>query len=128
VPQILHSTGILHYSEHVKKLLESKSLLPYGSPEESMPRHYIFISSDFLSRHTLREHPGSRRDQKRSVGHARSRIAFFGHAKYAIGSFDASTNKTADAVTLDFALWNLAKEQEFTADLLPHHRTRSVFY
>jgi hypothetical protein len=34
----------------------------------------------------------------------------------------------ADAVTLDFALWNLAKAQEFTADLLPHHRTRSVFY
>jgi hypothetical protein len=37
-------------------------------------------------------------------------------------------DRTIDAVTLDFALWNLAKEQEFQRDLLPHHRTRSIYY
>jgi hypothetical protein len=56
VPQILHSAGILRYSDHLRRLLEEKALLPYGSPEEGTRRDRCSVLAHCDSVHPVFEH------------------------------------------------------------------------
>lgn len=99
VPQILHSLKTLDYSPTLTAALESLVDLPNGSQMEVEIRGASIVVIEEI-RVQIR---------KMAASQGLTRIAL------------------PNAVLLDFLLWDLAKAEE-TQALLPHHRTRSIFY
>ncbi|GAA5927878.1 queuosine 5'-phosphate N-glycosylase/hydrolase [Sporobolomyces koalae] len=100
VPQILHSLGTLEYDQHVTSILEQGTNLDNGSKEEVEIRCASIVVVE-------------------EIKHEIERLV----------TEQGVTVKVPNAVLLDFLLWDLAKvEEKQGRAVLPHHRTRSVFY
>ncbi|TRM63880.1 hypothetical protein BD626DRAFT_401421 [Schizophyllum amplum] len=122
VPQILHHLRILRYSPSLTEKLSTHVYLESGSPEEVALR-----AASVLSVEMVRERIGriiaEEKDRKGEIG---GQSGMNGHCGDEVSS-----------VLIDFYLWDLAKRVEGgtervegieTADMLPAHRTRSIWY
>ncbi|KAM0746603.1 hypothetical protein T439DRAFT_134946 [Meredithblackwellia eburnea MCA 4105] len=102
VPQILHSLSTITYSDHLVSLLKSHTPLPNGSREEVEIRALSIVAVEQV---------------RRAI------------AKLASSDTGGGGVEVPNAVLLDFLLWDLAKVEESRGkELLPHHRTRSIYY
>ncbi|KIM54488.1 hypothetical protein SCLCIDRAFT_1221986 [Scleroderma citrinum Foug A] len=114
VPQILHHLCILEYPSSLVKELRTGTCLAPGSREEISLRAASIIA----------------------VEHVRQEILRF-RDRPAKNDVDKSTSEDISSVLIDFYLWDLAKKIERgeeqiqgveTADMVPAHRTRSIWY
>ncbi|KAI5305092.1 hypothetical protein KEM56_005336 [Ascosphaera pollenicola] len=122
VPQALCSLGCIRYSPPLEMWIRDKKEIPSGSREEVEIRASTIWCVDALRREILRRHPEA-----------------------AMGNFTAQTSSPTtpqkeknddekvkngfNAVLIDFMLYDLAKErQETDPTVIPHHRTRSIWY
>jgi len=106
VPHILQSLGILSYSSELKETLNARPMLPYGSKPECSIRAGSIIAVEELKVQMEEQSAHKQREGPRF-----------------------------NSVLIDFFLWDLAKSVESeenatgsTLDILPCHRTRSIFY
>ncbi|KAJ7094519.1 hypothetical protein B0H15DRAFT_829876 [Mycena belliarum] len=111
VPQILHHLRILAYPPSLVQLLRAGTLLPPGSPEELSLRAASIVA----------------------VERVRAEMLALQGAEPA----DSESGGAVSSVLIDFYLWDLAKRVERgeeriegikTADMVPTHRTRSIWY
>ncbi len=107
VPQILHHLRIITYPPHLVNLLKSKAYFAPGSREELSIR-----AASILAVEAIREEMLS------------------------LGGKDSNRDQIS-SVIIDFYLWDLAKRIEDsheslegikTVEILPAHRTRSIWY
>lgn len=119
VPQILHHLRMLTYPPHLLKLLRSHAPLTPGCREEVSIRAASIIS----------------------VERVRKEIENIRAKKAATASLALDKHKLEEeqvsSVLIDFYLWDLAKDIEegkssvggvATAEIVPPHRTRSIWY
>ncbi|PFH53373.1 hypothetical protein AMATHDRAFT_137901 [Amanita thiersii Skay4041] len=111
VPQILHHLRILSYPPALTSFLHTGKMLPYGSQEEVSLRAASIVAVEQVRKEILR----LQREEK-------------------VGSEGVGE---ISSVLIDFYLWDLAKRIEIgqeringisTAELVPVHRTRSIWY
>jgi len=114
VPQILHHLRILEYPSSLVEKLRAGAYLAPGSREEISLRAASIIA----------------------VEHVRQEILCF-RDRLAENDVDKSTSEEISSVLIDFYLWDLAKKIERgeeqiqgmeTIDMVPAHRTRSIWY
>lgn len=114
VPQILHHLGILTYSTSLETTLKGLIPLENGSEEEMAIRAGSILAVEKVRDAILR--------------HAEDDKGFSGQRR---------TEKEVSSVLIDFYLWDLAKRIErgdeviegvTTQEVLPAHRTRSIWY
>ena len=107
VPQILHHLRILVYPPELLAILHEHTMLAPGSREEISIRTASIVA----------------------VERVRTRMVQMGAA--------GSGGEDVSSVLIDFYLWDLAKEVESgettiegvkTAEIVPAHRTRSIWY
>jgi hypothetical protein len=105
VPQILHHLRILSYPASLLRLLRAGTILPPGSPEELSLRAASVVAVERVRAEML--------------------------------TMQVGEEDSVSSVLIDFFLWDLAKKIERgeeriegikTADLVPTHRTRSIWY
>lgn len=105
VPQILHHLRILTYPPELLKRLRAHTMFPHGSREEISIRAASVVAVE-----RVREQIVDRGEQEA---------------------------EEVSSVLIDFYLWDLAKKIESgtatiegieTADIVPAHRTRSIWY
>jgi hypothetical protein len=117
VPQILHHLQILTYPPSLVEILRAGTLLESGSREEITLRAASVVAVERVREEILRL--VAKKQEKGDV---------------TIG--DGSENEVS-SVLIDFFLWDLAKRLESgeetidgieTAEILPAHRTRSIWY
>ena len=129
VPQVLHHLRILQYSPALERLLREYVPLETGSKEEVALR-----AGSVLAVERVREAIGRRIANAAASLHARD------DAKTDCNE-GKNENRNAklevSSVLIDFYLWDLAKRVESgaeriegieTAEVLPAHRTRSIWY
>ncbi|RPD57443.1 hypothetical protein L226DRAFT_467652 [Lentinus tigrinus ALCF2SS1-7] len=121
VPQILHHLRILSYPPSLVKLLNTRTPLASGSPEELSIRAASIVAVERVRREILRIVADARRSGVDGGG-------------------EEDVDEAEDAVSsvvIDFYLWDLAKRVEGRPDgvegiesagMLPIHRTRSIWY
>ncbi|KAJ7498659.1 hypothetical protein FB451DRAFT_1334323 [Mycena latifolia] len=107
VPQILHHLRILAYPPSLLQLLRAGTMLPPGSPEELSLRAASIVAVERV------------------------------RAEMLILQGEEPSESAVSSVLIDFYLWDLAKKVERgeeriegieTADMVPTHRTRSIWY
>lgn len=108
VPQILHSLRIITYPLALLSLLEAGTMLPNGSPEEMSLRVASILAVERIRQAIVN-----------SIG-------------------DKPEAEGISSVLIDFWLWDMAKKVERRevrlpgvdqdAELVPVHRTRSIWY
>lgn len=112
VPQILHHLCILTYPPSLIKALRSHASFETGCREELSIRAASIVA----------------------VERVREEMVKLAEARYGEGNFDG---EDISSVMIDFYLWDLAKKLENgeenvegidTAEVLPSHRTRSIWY
>lgn len=118
VPQILHHLRILTYPPSLMQMLKAETSFEPGSREEVSIR-----SASIVAVERVRQEITKIRDsEERSACHDNPR-----HTKV----------EEVSSVLIDFYLWDLAKKLENgleqiegieTAEMLPAHRTRSIWY
>jgi hypothetical protein len=116
VPQILHHLGLLKYSPHLVQMLKTGADLAPGSHEEVAIRAASIVAVEKVRERMIEvqrvehEHPSMSKD---------------------------AYEEEVSSVLIDFHLWDLAKAIEDnkekivgidTVDILPAHRTRSIWY
>lgn len=115
VPQILHHLRILEYPSFLVEKLRTGTYLPPGSREEISLRAASIIA----------------------VEHVRQEILRFRDSLAKNNDRDETSDDEISSVLIDFYLWDLAKKIEKgeeqvqgvkTADMVPAHRTRSIWY
>lgn len=98
VPQILHMLKCIEYSEQLTKHLKELKPIKHNDPLEVEIRGASIWAVELIRRSIMKEHPGFK----------------------------------INAILIDFYLWDSAKEiqkqQGGLGDLIPCHRTRSIFY
>ncbi|KAJ6628901.1 hypothetical protein B0H10DRAFT_103594 [Mycena sp. CBHHK59/15] len=108
VPQILHHLRILSYPPSLLRLLRAGTMLAPGSREELSLRAASVVAVERVRAEMLTLHAGK-----------------------------DSADNAVSSVLIDFYLWDLAKKVERgeeriegleTADMVPTHRTRSIWY
>ncbi|KAJ6538546.1 hypothetical protein DFH09DRAFT_1177182 [Mycena vulgaris] len=108
VPQILHHLRILSYPPPLLQLLHAGTILPPGSPEELSLRAASIVAVERVRAEMLALQVG-----------------------------ETPSESAVSSVLIDFYLWDLAKRVERgeeriegiqTADMVPTHRTRSIWY
>ncbi|PVG02685.1 hypothetical protein CPB86DRAFT_861798 [Serendipita vermifera] len=111
VPQILHHFGLMQYSEELIQTLHIGTPLEYGSPLECSIRAGGIVAVEILKNHMFK--------LLRKIDSRESR----------------RIQNQLNSVLIDFFLWDLAKLVESGSvvtgnpvQLLPCHRTRSIFY
>ncbi|RDX48572.1 hypothetical protein OH76DRAFT_1456170 [Lentinus brumalis] len=121
VPQILHHLRILSYPPTLVKLLNTRTPLASGSPEELSIRAASIVAVERVRREIIRIIADERRVADGSSD----------------GEDEADGDDTVSSVVIDFYLWDLAKRVEGrpggvegvqSAAMLPIHRTRSIWY
>lgn len=109
VPQILHHLGILVYPPSLRERLKDGGYIPPGSEEEISLRAASIVSVERMRDEILRLR----------------------------GDVGRGPREEISSVLIDFYLWDLAKRVETgkdrveginNVDILPAHRTRSVWY
>ena len=119
VPQVLHHLRILSYPPSLVKLLNARTPLASGSPEELSIRAASIVAVERVRHEILKIID----DERRSGG--------------ASNEGDPDASDTVSSVVIDFYLWDLAKRVEGRPDgvegvqsvgMLPIHRTRSIWY
>lgn len=109
VPQILHHLRILSYPPALLQLLRAGTMLAPGSPEELSLRAASVVAVERVRAEMLTLQAGVEQPAESAVS----------------------------SVLIDFYLWDLAKKVERgeeriegikTADMVPTHRTRSIWY
>lgn len=112
VPQILHHFRIISYPPSLVKALRSHKSFPTGCREELSIRSASIVA----------------------VERVRKEMVQLAEARYGAGNVN---EEDISSVLIDFYLWDLAKELETkenltegieTAEILPAHRTRSIWY
>jgi hypothetical protein len=114
VPQILHHLNILTYPPSLLETLRAGTHLPYGCREELSLRSASIVAVERLRNEILFliDEEGGERELARTSG-------------------------TVSSVIIDFYLWDLAKKIEAgeeqlegldIAEMVPVHRTRSIWY
>lgn len=101
IPQMLHSLGVLMYSPRLESMIKRHVLLEPGTVEEVELRGCCIWGVEMLRRQIVKMHP------------------------------EGAAEKGLNAVLIDFFLYDTCKEREKEgkeAEMLPHHRTRSIFY
>jgi len=113
VPQILHRLGLLSYSRELAEEIKLKRMLPYGSSLECSIRAGSVVAVE-----DIKEQMEIQSTNCQASGSGGSKRKF-------------------NSVLIDFFLWDLAKlvesgkhilATEATVDILPCHRTRSIYY
>lgn len=98
VPQILHFLGCVSYSPELVSRIRSKKLIPNGDPMEVELRGCSIWTVEVIKRFIVQKYP----------------------------------NTHINSVLIDFYLWDYAKQLQqggnHQKDIVPCHRTRSVFY
>lgn len=116
VPQILHHLCILTYPASLLTKLHSSTPLAPGSREELSLRAASIIAVERVRHEILR---------------------LIQDEEGGAGASDAARIGVVSSVLIDFYLWDLAKKVESgeeriegieTADMVPIHRTRSIWY
>lgn len=112
VPQILHHLGCLEYSTELTQMLKAEKDLEYGSGLESSIRAGSIIAVEELKHSMIKLHS---------------------LAPHCIPG--GAPNSPINCVMIDFFLWDLAKlvecgeiTMEKEREILPCHRTRSIYY
>ena len=109
VPQILHHLRVLNYPSSLVRMLHAATYLESGCKEELSLRSASIIAVERLKEEILKAQVGVEDGEGPSV----------------------------NSVLIDFYLWDLAKRLESgeekiegidTAELVPTHRTRSIWY
>ena len=113
VPQILHHLNILTYPPSLLETLQAGTYLPYGCREELSLRSASILAVERLRNEILLliDDEGGERELARTSG-------------------------TVSSVLIDFYLWDLSKKIEIgvkvdgfdVAEVVPSHRTRSIWY
>ncbi|KAK7690226.1 hypothetical protein QCA50_006879 [Cerrena zonata] len=112
VPQILHHLRIISYPPSLIKALRSHKAFPTGCREEISIRAASIVA----------------------VERVRKEMVALAEARDSTGDFN---EEDVSSVLIDFYLWDLAKKLETeeehiegveTAEILPAHRTRSIWY
>ena len=108
VPQILHHLNILNYPQEIVQLLKSHTYLQPGSREEVSIRAASIVSVERMRKEMVK-----------------------------LARLDGDDSEEVSSVLIDFYLWDLAKLIEAgkdrvkgiqTNEILPAHRTRSIWY
>lgn len=98
VPQILHMLNCISYSDELTKHIRELKPIEHGTNWEIEIRGTSIWTVELIKRRIIQNHP----------------------------------NSTINAVLIDFYLWDTAKsiqrKQGGLGDIIPCHRTRSVFY
>ncbi|PPQ75814.1 hypothetical protein CVT24_002676 [Panaeolus cyanescens] len=119
VPQILHHLSILTYPQSLLHRLHSHAYLPSGSKEEVSLRAASIVSVERVREEILRLIT----EEDKERGSSASKLV--------------SDAGLVSSVLIDFYLWDLAKKIENgkekieglqTTELVPIHRTRSIWY
>ena len=114
VPQLLHHLRMLTYPPSLVKLLNARTPLASGSPEELSIRAASIVAVE-----------GVRQEILRIIVDEES------------GEGESAGEDAVSSVMIDFYLWDLAKRVEGRAEgvegvetnaMLPIHRTRSIWY
>ncbi|KAI6113410.1 hypothetical protein EDD16DRAFT_1709517 [Pisolithus croceorrhizus] len=122
VPQILHHLRILEYPDFLVHKLQARTYLTSGCRDEVSLRAASIVAVEKLRREIIR---------LRGESHQESGEAGRGNA---IG---AGQHNEVSSVLIDFYLWDLAKkiergeewiEEMATSEMVPVHRTRSIWY
>lgn len=100
VPQVLAHLGILRYSDPLLAVLRSGELLPSGSPTEVEIRACSIWSVELLRRKLVQ----------------------------LLQPILSSSSSVVNAITIDFYLWDYAKDHADLMNEIPIHRTRSIYY
>ncbi|KAI6016251.1 hypothetical protein EDC04DRAFT_2577684 [Pisolithus marmoratus] len=119
VPQILHHLRILEYPDSLVHKLRARTYLTPGCREEISLRAASIVAIDRVKNEIIRLREKS-------------------HQKFSGDAIDAGQrNEEVSSVLIDFYLWDLSKKIERgeeriegvdTADMIPIHRTRSIWY
>ncbi|THH03915.1 hypothetical protein EW146_g10318 [Bondarzewia mesenterica] len=119
VPQILHHLRILTYPPHFTHLLHTHAMVPHGTREEVSVRAASVVAVDRVRAEIVGLRLAER--QKGNDGEGRKE----------------AEGEEVSSVLIDFYLWDLAKRIENgeervagiqTEEMLPAHRTRSIWY
>lgn len=119
VPQILHHLRILTYPPKLVQILQSGKLLAPASAEEVSIRAASIVAVERV-RHEITKMKAEQEGRARSDNGAQNGMG-----------------EGVSSVLIDFYLWDLAKKIESgderlegieTAEMLPAHRTRSIWY
>ncbi|KAL1686148.1 hypothetical protein GGG16DRAFT_64815 [Schizophyllum commune] len=128
VPQVLHHLRILQYSPALTKMLREYAYLENGSKEEVALR-----AGSVLAVERVREAIERRVALRNSIMGGEKTEGKRGDAPES----ERGGNIEVSSVLIDFYLWDLAKRVESgavriegieTAEVLPAHRTRSIWY
>ncbi|KAL1727142.1 hypothetical protein EV714DRAFT_286708 [Schizophyllum commune] len=134
VPQVLHHLRILQYSPALERMLREYVYLENGSKEEVALR-----AGSVLAVERVRE-AIERRISRMGLQDKDSHSNGKGKGNEVDSKTNGATKTTeleVSSVLIDFYLWDLAKRVESgveriegieTADVLPAHRTRSIWY
>ncbi|KAF8644680.1 hypothetical protein AX16_008340 [Volvariella volvacea WC 439] len=140
VPQILHHLRILEYPDILVKLLEEGVMLAPGTREEVSLRASGIVAVERIRKEILniilderiKERKTTRQENGDGGQGVDLQIVINGHKDNAIVDPEEVTS-----VLIDFYLWDLAKKVESgeekiegieTAEVVPVHRTRSIWY
>uniref|UniRef100_D8PY05 Queuosine 5'-phosphate N-glycosylase/hydrolase n=1 Tax=Schizophyllum commune (strain H4-8 / FGSC 9210) TaxID=578458 RepID=D8PY05_SCHCM len=130
VPQVLHHLRILRYAPGLEDLLRGRTTLPHGSREEVALR-----AGSVLAVERVRGAIGRR--VREAVEKRISTRLEHGTRDREGKDEDSGPKLEVSSVLIDFYLWDLAKRVESgaeriegieTAEVLPAHRTRSIWY
>ncbi|KAF8729418.1 hypothetical protein AX14_006140 [Amanita brunnescens Koide BX004] len=135
VPQILHHLRILTYPPPLVDLLQQGVMLENGSKEEVSLRVASILAVERVRKEMVR----MRRAKEKEARNGRKSNGRKGRRgdDEAVGSDEDNVDNDISSVLIDFYLWDLAKRIEDgtdevkgieTAEMLPMHRTRSIWY
>ena len=121
VPQILHHLRILDYPPAIADALRSRAPFPSGSTAELAVRAASIVAVERVRREIVAIVEQEARSESQQTEAADA----------------AGAEEAVSSVLIDFYLWDLAKRVEGqpegvvgieTAEMLPTHRTRSIWY
>lgn len=119
IPQILHTFGVMSYSPPLEAHIRAKKEIPSGSSYESQIRGCSIWAVEVLRREILRQHPD---DQINAV-----LIDFFLYDSMKELEARPPEQPPSKETIGDADGQNVEKEEQ-RLDIIPHHRTRSIWY
>ncbi|KAF8633871.1 hypothetical protein AX15_001203 [Amanita polypyramis BW_CC] len=144
VPQILHHLRILSYPPSLVDLLERGTMLPNGSREEVSLRAASIVAVERVRKEMVKMQRAEQREQESGRNGKYKKNRRYGKKGKNIGKVRGDKamapeegGEETSSVLIDFYLWDLAKRIEDgkdkvegikTAELVPLHRTRSIWY
>ncbi len=136
VPQILHHLRILSYPPALVGLLQRGVMLENGSSEEVSLRAASIIAVERVRKEMQRMRRVEARNRKKSSSLRKRKKGKRGDDDSEVAGEEENEDDIS-SVLIDFYLWDLAKRIEDgedkvegieTAEVVPIHRTRSIWY